>query len=92
MLMMGNYKNFFKFYNSRDTLTRCLLNQYIDKIRASCIAMFSKTLGEKVGVEFLADMIGDDAQVLESMIVSIGGIVRDGMFYCKESYPKIQEC
>lgn len=80
---MGNYKAFFNFYNSRDTLTRCLLNQYIDKIRASCIAMFSKTLGEKVSVDYFAEIINDDALLLEQMITSIGGIVRDGFFYCK---------
>lgn len=45
MLMMGNYTQFFKFYNSLDPLSRCLYNQYMDKIRASCIALFSKTLG-----------------------------------------------
>ena len=45
MLMMGNYTEFFKFYSNQDLLSKCLLNQYIDKIRASCIALFSKTLG-----------------------------------------------
>ena len=89
---MGNFSQFFSFYNSRDPLTRCLLNQYMDKIRATCLLVFSKTMGEKMPVAQLASILGDNELLLQQLITHVGGVVREGMFMCKESYPVIQQC
>lgn len=43
ILKLGNYPQFFRFYNSCDELTRLYLGQYIDKIRAMSVAMIAKT-------------------------------------------------
>jgi len=43
VLRLGNYAEFFQFYRSQDITTRSLIDQYIDKIRAMCLAMMCKT-------------------------------------------------
>lgn len=45
VLRLGNYAEFFQFYRSQDITTRSLIDQYIDKIRAMCLAMLCKTFG-----------------------------------------------
>ena len=45
MYLLGNYRGIFDFYAQRDEVCRCLLNQYIDKIRIKCLLMVCKTFG-----------------------------------------------
>lgn len=76
IFMLGNYRAFFDFYNSRDELCRKLLNIYIDKIRMRCMLMFSKTCGQRMTFNLLGQTVGEDEDVLEALAVGQGAIIR----------------
>lgn len=59
-MLLGNYRGFFDYYNKRDQVSRQLLNIYIDKIRVRCLLMFSKTCGERMTWQSLAETVGED--------------------------------
>jgi hypothetical protein len=54
LFLLGNYRAFFDYYNSRDQVCRQLLNLYADKVRMKCLVMFCKTGGEKITIAQLA--------------------------------------
>ena len=83
--MIGNYRAFFDFYNSHEDVCRFLLNQYVDRVRMKCILMVSKTFGEKIPLNVLAETISEDEDLLEVLIEKEGGVIRDGQFILKES-------
>lgn len=42
-LKIGNYPELFRFYRSQDVTTRSLVDQYMEKLKAMCLAMMCKT-------------------------------------------------
>ena len=59
LFLLGNYRGFFSFYGStKDEVCRCLLNQYIDKVRIKCLLMVCRTFGEKIPIQILAQTMG----------------------------------
>ena len=86
LFLLGNYRAFFDYYNSRDQVCRQLLNLYADKVRMKCLVMFCKTGGEKITLGQLAQTVGEDEDVLEALAVSEGAVMREGCLMLKESY------
>lgn len=74
--LLGNYRAFFDYLNSRDQISRQLINLYADRIRVKCLVAFCKTSGEKILLTQLANTVGEDEDVLEALIVSEGGVIR----------------
>lgn len=84
--MVGNYRGFFDFMASRDIFTRRLLNLYIDKVRIKCLLMVCKTFGDKISMQSLADLLGEDEDVLEAIIREEKGVIDKGFLLLKPSY------
>lgn len=76
IFLLGNYRAFFDFYNQRDEVCRKLLNIYIDKIRMKCMVMFCKVGGEKMTFKMLGETVGEDEDLLETLAVGEGAVVR----------------
>ncbi len=88
-MLLGNYKAFFNYYNSRDQITRQLLNFYIDKVRMRCLVMISKTCGERISLSVLSETVGEDEDVIEALAVGEGAVIKEGCFMLKESYEQL---
>ena len=86
LLMVGNYRGFFEFVATRDIFSRRLLNLYMDKVRVKCLLMVCKTFGEKISLKSLAELLGEDEDVIEAIVNEEKGIVEKGYLILKPSY------